>query len=436
MKNNTNLIKNKINYLFNTKYIFESFSLIYYFCLSFSYILFRKVYFDYGDWFNIDTLKLVQITFLFFALLQIIPKNINRISDLFVSIIFFIIIIPAFVIFSFDTRYEWFSIFSILTTFILILVVRKYDFFKKFRINNIYKYRNKVFFFLYLFSALGILFLFFDVGLNSFNLNPKLVYDFRDQDFSRLGSYAINWLSKISIPFITCLAIKNKNYVLIAICSFSLLFLYGISAEKSILLFPFLGIITSLWFEKFKNLSFIPFFILLLMVIAFVLYFVFGYSYVPSMIIRRGLFIPSSVILHYLKFFGENQFTYWSQNLIGNLFSEYPYNLPPGELINQRVFSLDAGSSNCSFFGTAYMQAGFLGSVIYGLIMGITFNFIDYFSLNKNNFLLVASMSSVPIFTIITSTDLPTGFLTHGLFISLIVIPLLSEKDYLIKKIK
>ncbi len=432
MSFNLNSIKRVILNLTDSKFRFEFFSTIYFLMLGFCYVYFNELYFLNYKGPSINIIKFVHTIFLFILLLKFIPKSIERISDLFVSIIFFIILLPLLVIFLFDIRYEWFYIYSVLTTFFLLSYVRKIKLFNSLKF--IYKKKINVILLIKILTLLGITFLFFDVGFDSFNLNPKLVYNFRDQDFSKLSSYLVTWLSKISIPLLACFAFIRKKYILMSCCILALIFLYGISSEKSIFLFPLLGIITSILFYKTKNLSLIPFFFFVLITISIILFTFLGYRYLPSMIIRRGFFVPSEMILHYIKFFDENQFTYWSQNLIGNFFSDYPYDLPPGELINKRVFLKDIGSSNCSFLGTAFMHAGFLGSIIYGLIMGIILNFIDYFNFKNTNFLLITSSSIVPIFTIITTTDLPTGMLTHGLFISLMIIPFISEKDFFIKK--
>ena len=415
-----------MNYkLLNSRLFYFAFSIIYFFILCCSYIYLREAYFTQST-FNFSIFKLLHVITIFISFISFLPYKIKRISDLFISIIFFNIISPLLIVFAFDIRYDWEYIYSVLTTFLLIIFFRGYGSFSFLPVFKIDK-RN-IILILEILSIFGLIYLSIDIGFNSFNLNPKLVYNFRSTEFTLLGNYILSWLSRITIPIIACFSYQKKNYINLIICTLALIFIYGISSEKSILLLPLFGILVSIYFDKFKNLSIIPIVISTVILLSFFLFIIFGFNYLPSMVIRRSVFVPAEMILHYLKFFDYNQFTYWSQNLIGNLFSTYPYEISPGELINKIIFAKDFGSSNVSFFGTAFMHAGIIGSIVYGIIMGFIFRFIDYFSSGNKNFLLITASAIVPLIVIITSSDLPTGILTHGLFLSLILIPFIQNK--------
>ena len=418
---NQNILKFNFNSFINSNISYRFFSILYFFILSFSYAYLHEFYFI-SSGFSFNILKFFEILLVFIFSLYLLPVKITKISDLLISITFFIIICPFLIIMCFESLfYEWQYIYYLLTIFLLMNLFRKfgnYNFLRILKINPTILFKI-----IQILSLLGILYLSLDVGFNSFNLNPKLVYKFRETDLPIISSYVLSWLSRVTIPLIICFAFKNKRYILLSVCSLSLIIIYGISSEKSILFLPIFAVVASIYFDKFKSLSIIPIFISSIILISILLFIGFDFVYLPSMVIRRSIFVPSEMILKYFSFFDENQFTYWSQNLIGNLFSTYPYDLSPGELINKHMFARYYGSSNCSFFGTAFMHAGIIGCILYGIIMGLILGFIDFFGNANKNFLMVNACSFGPLIIIITSADLPTGILTHGLFLSFLLIP-------------
>ena len=59
-------------------------------------------------------------------------------------------------------------------------------------------------------------------------------------------------------------------------------------------------------------------------------------------------------------------------------------------------------------------------------------NYINFISKGLNNF-LVYSIVFLPIFGAFISSDLTTSLLSHGLFISIVILRMYSDKSFLLK---
>jgi len=110
-----------------------------------------------------------------------------------------------------------------------------------------------------------------------------------------------------------------------------------------------------------------------------------------------------------------------------NKILNYPFDSSIGELISKNYFDGD-GLVNSSFFGTGFMHAGYFGNIFYSIIVGLIFNYIDNHSKYKKDNFLFLGCSLAPILNLITSADLTTTLISHGLLISLLLIPLIPEE--------
>lgn len=408
-------------------FFFNSFG---YFLILFSCPIFFTNYFA-DNYFELQPLKIIFTFFFTLVLCYKLPNEITKVSDLFISLIFFLIILPSLTLFAYDVRFQWEYLFSMLVTFFMILIFKELPF--PIKIPD-FKLKEKYFIFLFvIILSIGTIYLINDVGISSFNLNPKLVYQYRFQEITSKSSYLFSWLSRVIIPLLAVISLRKKSFLLLIFSFFSLFIIYGISSEKSLLIIPLVSIFISIFCSKIRSISItiVPFLLGSLILISAILYINFDFVYFPSMVVRRSIFVPSQVIFYYFDFFDNNQFSFWSHNLIGKQFSEYPYDLPIGQLINKAIFKKDLGSLNASFFGAAFMQAGLIGNIIYGIIMGYILNYIDLFENFYKERESIIAASFAPLVVIFTSADLPTGLVTHGLLISLIIMPFLPSRNSL-----
>ena len=126
------------------------------------------------------------------------------------------------------------------------------------------------------------------------------------------------------------------------------------------------------------------------------------------------------MIFVYYEYFDKNLLVYWSNTSFGSLFYEYPYELPVGQQI--ATYLNQTGSSNASFLGTGYMHAGQIGNFIYSLIVGLMLNILDLLNKKGLKDWIIISVTFSSFVMTITSTDLTTSLITHGLLISYLVL--------------
>jgi hypothetical protein len=82
------------------------------------------------------------------------------------------------------------------------------------------------------------------------------------------------------------------------------------------------------------------------------------------------------------------------------------------------------------------MHAGISGIIIYSLVTGIVLKIIDSLTFKVIPLWLSLATISIPSLILITSADLPTTLLSHGLLPSIILLYLLRNNNILLRKIK
>lgn len=426
---NISLLNLKIRSFIDFEFNFYFFSYLYLTILTAGYLLIELKYSSFDNFLNaFDIFKFYQSLILFQINLSIVSNKLKKPSDIYISIILYLILSPLLVLYFLNQAKLQFLIL-IFISFWIILLVRKYFVFIK--LPKIILNKNYLILILTFILLSTLIYLSFSVDLDKFNLDPTLIYKIReDLEINKLQMYLINWLSRIIIPLLAVISFKKRNFYTLGLSVASLIVIYGITSEKGILVMPLMGILAVLFLTKNNSTTVIP--ILLSLVILTLLFFLENPDtiFIQSMVIRRSLFTPTKNILYYYEFFDVNKFIYWSNSLIGDFFVKYPYELPVGRLINNEFLNRfsTTGSVNCSFLGTSFMHAGIIGNIVYSIFFGVILKFIDFYSEKENINIYTLAITIVPIAVIITSSDLTTGLISHGLLISLFLLPFLSEK--------
>ena len=412
-----------------------------YYFLSYLYIFILLISFNtiYAKWcledalYNFISIRLIISLYINFVNIRNLNRRKLLVSDLFVALMQFLIIIPSSIIFIFQESFKIEFYLSLNLTLWIIIFFKNINLFKhsnNYKLKFSSKYIERILLFVLL-SAVA--FLIFTKGFNNFNLNPKLVHNLREIDKSYpIQIYLMSWLSNVIIPLLSCIFIKKKNYIGLLFLSIILVYIFGISFSKTLLAIPIFALsLAALFRNKKISFSIIPIGLIFLNIITLLIHSFSSISsdfeYLTSMVIRRSIFIPSQVIFSYFDFFSQNNFIYWSNTFGLNKFLNYPYDSSVGLLISNNYFNGD-GFVNSSFFGTGFMHAGYFGNILYAVVIGLIFNFIDSFSKDKKDKLLYLGCSLTPILILITSADLTTTLISHGLLITLLLIPLISEE--------
>jgi len=130
------------------------------------------------------------------------------------------------------------------------------------------------------------------------------VYDIRSNvKYPFLMGYLVNWQAKIINPFLITISYVINNKVMLLLSILMQVFIYLITAHKSYILIPIAIIIIIKILEKrnfFSNgivLAPIGLFF------SYLTYIIIGNLTIPSLFIRRLLFVPARIKFNYYDFF-------------------------------------------------------------------------------------------------------------------------------------
>jgi hypothetical protein len=260
------------------------------------------------------------------------------------------------------------------------------------------------------------------------------VYDFREQ-YGKTSSegifgYLNSWVSKIFIVLLFVWSMAYKKHITTAIVVSLIFLLFFLSGHKSVfsglLLILVLNFI--LKYENHQTRLMYSFFFFL--AIATVAIDFFDTVLLGSIFVRRLLFVPAYLNFVYIDYFSTHQFAYWADGPM-KAFLAYPYDTSIANVIGTYL-GHPKENANTGFLATGYAQAGTLGVLLYTFVGTLFFNILNMFSRNVNN-LFFMSILMVPILTLFLSSDLFTTLLTHGLMVSLLVLYLYNNKNYIVR---
>jgi oligosaccharide repeat unit polymerase len=288
---------------------------------------------------------------------------------------------------------------------------------------------------LFVFIATALISQIYFGGLNRFNLNMEMVYEFRGDAASALPAifgYIYSNVANVLIPSFIVLALhlRKKNVAYIGLLLS--LILFGMSHHKSII---FVSVLVFILFFAMKNIKNLPAFALLPISLLFICVVEVFYnlyisnerqvSMLTSYIVRRALLVPPMLDASAIELFSESAKYYWSTSRLGFGIVENPHGVSAPFLLGIHFFNDPGLSANPGNIGSGYSHAGLLGVFIYSFLTGIMISFINTIG-KKVGHSLVAAISIPTLLIILTSADLTTTLLSHGvlaLIILLIFIP-------------
>jgi hypothetical protein len=153
------------------------------------------------------------------------------------------------------------------------------------------------------------------------------------------------------------------------------------------------------------------------------------WGWIGKLVMRRVFFLPSQLNYMYYDFFINHDYVLFSNSKITFGLVDYPYDLPVTHVIGREYFDNESMGANTGWFGSGYMQAGFAGLLLYGAVVAGVFKYVDVCAQRSGNLALSTAAVVVPMFALITSSDLLTTFFTHGLYINLCVLACLVHKE-------
>ncbi len=374
---------------------------------------------------SLNYVKLLEALFLVFIFYFFLNDSIKKPSDFFVGLNFLIILIPMSCLYWAQDLSREFIYMAFFGSFLILCVAR---FFESPKI-EIRLFSEEFFVFLLLSVVLiGLLLVIQLVGISSLNFDFSLVYELRedvDEKLSVLGLLG-SILPNILVPFLLVMCIKNKKYFYTILTTIVSILLFALTTHKGSIFFPII-IFSFIAMSKYLNKSFYIYSFLIILLFVFLISFLLGgiYVWISSLLFRRAIMIPAILNFEYYDFFSENDFSFWSHNSFTFDFLYYPYNSPPQEIIGNEFSGTYEMYANTGWIGAGYMQAGFLGIMIYAFLIGLLFSFVDSLT-NKLNETFIIALLLVPFYILLSSSDLPTAFLSHGILLFIVLICLIK----------
>lgn len=398
-------------------------------CLDLSYIYFINPFYSYAGYdfnFNLKTYILSWFIYLVFCVL--ISPDLNKPSDFFFITAATGLMAPLTSLYGLSER-DIVPVVVTSSSLILILFmvnVKQVLPFVRVSFKNGKEKLNYLSWFMLFF----LIFWYFATGaVKYFNLDFKKVYEFRSlsAEVANVGvmAYINSWTYKIFSIYAISFALLKRKFYLIPILLAIQTFYFGVNAHKSVFFTPFLVIGVWFYLQKFKTLLVMPLVLTFLLSFSFILFLVTDDLMLPSMFIRRLFFVPAELTFQYFEFFNNNPHIYWSNSFL-KYFLEYPYSLDLPKLIG--AYMGTGAAANNGFISSGFAHFGNTGVAIYSVIFAFILRVLNYCVKLGLPKWLVVILTIIPIRSALISSDLNTTLLTHGLFISLVLLLLSIEK--------
>jgi hypothetical protein len=272
-----------------------------------------------------------------------------------------------------------------------------------------------------LFLVLVTVFIALKVGPSNVNFDLSKEYEFRPIISGLLSGfglpYIIPWTVSVLGPFVLAVSLSKRKYFLFIGISLMHILWFGLTSHKTPMFIPFL--VLGIWFfcKNSKELYKLPAYCAMLVLCLISLYEMFDFGLPASLIVRRLFLVPTMYSYEYFTFFESNHI-FWSNSILSQL-SEYQYSESFQKVIGENAGTGDY--ANVGFIPTGFMHANFIGVLIYLFIYIFVLKLIDGFSVSASETWVIVVLFMMVINISVTSADLPTVFLTHGLIVALLL---------------
>lgn len=273
-------------------------------------------------------------------------------------------------------------------------------------------------------------------GLLHFNLDIEKVYEFRTiaaEEVPFIFGYIFSSVTNVLVPVALTLSLRFRRYVIAGLIVVFTIVLFGMTHHKSVLFTPFVVLLLYLFFANARSPyliggAFLAIPVIAILEVVYTRYFFGdnGVAYFTSLVVRRVLFTPPMLDSLFLDFFAQNSVYYWSASRLGAWASANPYGMTAPFVIGSEYFSDPEMSANAGAIGSGFANAGLFGVALYSLSIGVLIGVLNVYG-KRIGHATVAAVSFVVVFYVVTTTDLVTAFLTHGLLLLLIVLALFSN---------
>jgi hypothetical protein len=249
----------------------------------------------------------------------------------------------------------------------------------------------------------------------TFDLNSIYVYRSELNELVFVGAfkYITPWTFNAFNVILLLWSLHYRRRMLLFCAISAQIFIYACTLEKAVL-FNFL-LIALVYYVVRRSGNVIGLSVLFCIgVLAGMLETVlFAQANLTELVTRRVLALPSYLANEYFELFGDIGHVYWTNGLLGGM-APYPFADDPPKLVGKAAMgSLETWANN-GMFGMGFMQAGFIGILLYGVVYGLWLYLIDCIAVGRVPVEVAVSAVIIPTVLAVTDSDLPTSLLTHG----------------------
>lgn len=390
--------------------------------IAFRYVVSER--FGYmGFILDVNVLKIIESYVILIVFSLFLDDRIEKPSSFFVIFLYSMIIVPLTSVYALQNQPREF-IYYVLISFIFIIIFKNTKIVKMAFIKN---GKQVVLFSTFIVGSALFIWIIFKGGLRYLNFDLFKVYDFRrtvaELVFPGNMAYLMTWFGKVMNPFFIAYNLWNKNKKGVVFSIGVQVLFFGITAHKAMLFYPVVILFIYFASKSASFAKFIPLGLASLNALALASYYFLNNGILITLFTRRVLLVNAKYHYSYFNFFNENGFVYYSNRSWFPEIIKYPYSEPI-----QLIITGGSGEwANAGFLANGYAHFGLLGMIVYSIIVGILFRYIDYLaSYYLPKWLCIAIMVT-PILSL-TSADLPTALLNHGILIAFIILWLMSSE--------
>ncbi|MGC5324934.1 hypothetical protein [Brevibacillus sp. SYSU BS000544] len=239
-----------------------------------------------------------------------------------------------------------------------------------------------------------------------------------------LIAYVIIWQGNVINPLLIISGLFEKKITPFLIGVFAQLLIYSITGFKSIL---FSTVLIVAFIIVLINRGKYAGYLMVGGITSFVL--VSGFFSLISvqalLFIQRLIMMPGLLTGYYIEYFSENDKAYLGYSIFKRFIS-YQYNLEPSNLIGKVYFGNPATSANANIWADAFANFGFIGILLFTIILAIILWLYDSLS-QERDFYITSLLLAVPAFSL-SNASLLTCLITHGIALTLLVVYFVPKK--------
>ena len=328
--------------------------------------------------FSIIHLLVSYLIVIFISIILIKLVNETKISNIIISLLFFMYYIPITTIITY-TKND-FKFLSLVTLYFMCLlffntIIRIY-------LPKIQKPLKKIDWFIVITIILSIITFFVSGIYSGFNISfdlseyYELRFEAREVSMPTILWYIFNWARYI-IPIGMTYTLIKKKYTIAAFLSFAQVLCFSFNGKKSSLVLFFLAFIIAFLFKD-NYWKKTPQMFCILSGISLVSARIRGInSALVKYIIRRVFMIPAHIGYEYYEFFSIHEYDYLRSSTLRFLHLNTPY-LPSISRVIGSVYANDINANaNTGLFGDAFANFGIIGCFLYPLLIIIAVKVLE-----------------------------------------------------------